>query len=74
MLQVVIARITLALALLLAQSILIKTAHAAEEPSWPTKQMALVVPYPPGAITDSVGRRLGNQMSLALGVPVVIEN
>ena len=74
MLQVVIARITLALALLLAQSILIKTAHAAEEPSWPTKQIALVVPYPPGAITDTVGRRLGNQMSLALGVPVVIEN
>ena len=74
MFQVVIARITLALALLLAQSILIKTAHAAEEPSWPTKQIALVVPYPPGAITDTVGRRLGNQMSLALGVPVVIEN
>ncbi len=74
MLQVVIARISLALALLLAQSILIKTAHAAEEPSWPTKQIALVVPYPPGAITDTVGRRLGNQMSLALGVPVVIEN
>ena len=74
MLQVVIARITLALALLLAQSILIKTAHAAEEPSWPTKHIALVVPYPPGAITDTVGRRLGNQMSLALGVPVVIEN
>ena len=58
MLQVVIARITLALALLLAQSILIKTAHAAEEPSWPTKHIALVVPYPPGAITDTVGRRL----------------
>ncbi len=74
MLQVVIARISLALALLLAQSILIKTAHAAEEPSWPTKHIALVVPYPPGAITDTVGRRLGNQMSLALGVPVVIEN
>jgi hypothetical protein len=74
MLQVVIARITLALVLLLAQSSLTQTAYAADEPAWPTKQIALVVPYPPGAITDTVGRRLGNQLGLALGVPVVIEN
>lgn len=74
MLQAFNARITLACVLLLAQSSLIQTAEAADEPAWPTKQITLVVPYPPGAITDTVGRRLGNQLGIALGVPVVIEN
>jgi tripartite-type tricarboxylate transporter receptor subunit TctC len=74
MLHALIVRSTLALVLLLTQASLIQTAQAADEPAWPTKQVALVVPYPPGAITDTVGRRLGNQLGLALGVPVVIEN
>ena len=74
MLHAFIVRSTLALVLLLTQASLIQTAQAADEAAWPTKQVALVVPYPPGAITDTVGRRLGNQLGLALGVPVVIEN
>jgi tripartite-type tricarboxylate transporter receptor subunit TctC len=69
-----IVRITLALVLLLTQGSLIQTALAADPAAWPTKQVALVVPYPPGAITDTVGRRLGNQLGIALGIPVVIEN
>ncbi len=69
-----IVRITLALVLLLTQGSLIQTALAADQAAWPTKQVALVVPYPPGAITDTVGRRLGNQLGIALGIPVVIEN
>jgi len=74
MLHAFIVRSTLALVLLLTQASLIQTAQAADEAAWPTKQVALVVPYPPGAITDTVGRRLGNQLGMALGVPVVIEN
>jgi tripartite-type tricarboxylate transporter receptor subunit TctC len=74
MLHALIVRSTLALVLLLTQATLIQAAQAADESAWPTKQVALVVPYPPGAITDTVGRRLGNQLGLALGVPVVIEN
>ena len=74
MLHALIVRSTFALVLLLTQASLIQTVQAADEPAWPTKQVALVVPYPPGAITDTVGRRLGNQLGLALGVPVVIEN
>jgi tripartite-type tricarboxylate transporter receptor subunit TctC len=74
MLHALIVRSTLALVLLLTQASLIQTAQAADALAWPTKQVALVVPYPPGAITDTVGRRLGNQLGLALGVTVVIEN
>ena len=74
MLHALIVRSTLALVLLLTQTSLLQTAQAAAEPAWPTKQIALVVPYPPGAITDTVGRRLGHQLSIALSLPVVIEN
>jgi hypothetical protein len=74
MLHAFIVRSTLALVLLFAQGSLIQTAQAVDEAPWPTKQIALIVPYPPGAITDTVGRRLGNQLGIALGVPVVIEN
>ena len=48
--------------------------HATDAQPWPTKQISLIVPYPPGAITDTVGRRLGSQLGIALGVPVLIEN
>ena len=74
MLHALIVRIKLALVLVFAQACLVQTSWAANEPAWPTKQVTLVVPYPPGAITDTVGRRLGNQLGIALGVPVVIEN
>ena len=74
MLHALIARLKLALFFVFIQTCLVQTSWAANEPAWPTKQVTLVVPYPPGAITDTVGRRLGNQLSAALNVPVVIEN
>ena len=74
MLHALIVRLKLALVLAFVQACLVPTSWAANEPAWPTKQVTLVVPYPPGAITDTVGRRLGNQLGAALGVPVVIEN
>ena len=74
MLHALIVRLKLALVLVFAQVCLVPTSWASNEPAWPTKQVTLVVPYPPGAITDTVGRRLGNQLSAALNVPVVIEN
>lgn len=39
-----------------------------------TRQVTLVVPYSAGGGTDTVARLIGNQMSRALGQPVVIEN
>ncbi len=74
MFHTLIMRFKLAVLAMFALNSLVQVSEAAEPPPWPTKQIALVVPYPPGAITDTVGRRLGNQLSAALGVTVVIEN
>ncbi|MBW8270035.1 Bug family tripartite tricarboxylate transporter substrate binding protein [Caldovatus aquaticus] len=47
---------------------------AAADPPWPARPITLVIAYPPGAITDTVGRKVGDRLSAALGMPVVIEN
>ncbi len=57
-----------------AAAMLAPRGAAAADPPWPNRPITLVVSYPPGAITDTVGRRVGERMSVALGVPVVIEN
>src|SRR5690606_34312041 len=36
--------------------------------------ITMYIAYPPGAITDTVGRRVGDRLSAALGVSVVIDN
>jgi tripartite-type tricarboxylate transporter receptor subunit TctC len=47
---------------------------AAADPPWPTRPITMVIAYPPGAITDTVGRKVGDRLGTALGVPVVIDN
>jgi tripartite-type tricarboxylate transporter receptor subunit TctC len=42
--------------------------------TYPAKPMKLIVPYPPGAGTDFVGRLIGIQISTAMGQPVIVEN
>ncbi|RAI57238.1 Bug family tripartite tricarboxylate transporter substrate binding protein [Roseicella frigidaeris] len=43
-------------------------------PPWPARPVSLVVAYPPGAITDTVGRRVAEQLGTALGAAIVVEN
>lgn len=43
-------------------------------PAFPSRPMKLVVPYPPGGVTDLLGRILAQHFSDALGQPVVIDN
>ena len=60
----------LAVAGLLATS----TAPATAQQGWPAKPITYVVPYPPGGTTDILGRALGQRLSTALGVAVVVDN
>jgi len=42
--------------------------------AYPDKPIKLIVPYPPGASTDAVGRIVGQKVAAALGQPVVVDN
>lgn len=42
--------------------------------AWPEKPIKLVVPYPPGGLTDAVARQVGAALTERLKQPVVIEN
>ena len=44
------------------------------EPAWPSQPIKLVVPYPPGALTDVLGRLVGERISAAFGQPVIVDN
>ncbi|HET7910761.1 MAG TPA: tripartite tricarboxylate transporter substrate-binding protein [Pseudolabrys sp.] len=50
-------------------------AHAQTQPqTYPSRQITLVVPFPPGGSTDVAARILAEHMRSRLGQPVVIEN
>jgi len=46
----------------------------AADPPWPAHPISMIVAYPPGAITDTVGRRIAERLGAALGTTVVVEN
>jgi tripartite-type tricarboxylate transporter receptor subunit TctC len=45
---------------------------AAQE--FPSRPLRIVVPYPPGALTDTLARVIGERLSTALKQPVLVEN
>jgi tripartite-type tricarboxylate transporter receptor subunit TctC len=49
-------------------------AHAAADPSWPTRPIHFVVPYPPGGPLDTVARLTAQKVSADLGQPIVVDN
>lgn len=52
-------------------------AHASGETAperWPSKPVHIVVPYPPGAATDMLTRRLAQQLTVNLGQQFIVEN
>jgi tripartite-type tricarboxylate transporter receptor subunit TctC len=51
---------------------LVSTALSAQE--FPTRPITIIVPQPPGGGTDIISRIVGQQLSVQLGQPVVIEN
>lgn len=47
------------------------SAHAQ---AWPSQTIRLVVPFPPGGVSDNVARLVGKELQVRLGQPVIIDN
>lgn len=64
------------LALVVAMPSVAATAAASQPPTepYPSRLLRLVVPYPPGAHGDNLGRAIAGGLAKFLGQPVVVEN
>ncbi|TMJ23593.1 MAG: ABC transporter substrate-binding protein, partial [Alphaproteobacteria bacterium] len=55
-------------------ALLLVVSSAVAESDYPVKPVRLIVPFPPGGVSDVVGRLLAEKWSAAWGQPVVIDN
>ena len=46
----------------------------AQDASYPTRAIKILVPYPPGGFNDTLARTIGAKLQAAWGQPVVVEN
>ena len=58
----------------LAVVLLFVASLAAAQGTYPARPIKLVVPYPPGALTDLLARAIGERLSAALKEPVIVDN
>jgi tripartite-type tricarboxylate transporter receptor subunit TctC len=42
--------------------------------TWPAKPLRYIVPFPPGAFNDTLGRTISAELSRTLGQPMVVDN
>jgi tripartite-type tricarboxylate transporter receptor subunit TctC len=55
-------------------STLATPAVLAQAAKWPARQIRIVVPFPPGGLTDAYARLYGDQLTQQLGASVLVEN
>jgi tripartite-type tricarboxylate transporter receptor subunit TctC len=58
----------------LAVLLLLGGTATAAQPTYPSRPIRLVVPYPPGALTDLLARTIGQRLAVALEQPIIVEN
>src|SRR5438046_3139238 len=65
---------TRAAVMLALSTLLVGLAAAAGAQTWPSRPIRLIVPYPPGGVTDVVARLVAPPLSEALGKSLLVEN
>ena len=59
---------------LLGLAALLAPAAVRAQAAWPSQPIKIVVPYPPGGLTDVLGRLVGERLNAAFGQPVIVDN
>jgi tripartite-type tricarboxylate transporter receptor subunit TctC len=60
-------------ALLLGITLAVSSSLAGAQ-AWPAKPIKYIVPFAPGGTTDILARTISDKLTIALGVPVIVEN
>lgn len=50
------------------------SAGSAQAQTWPTRPVTMIVPFPPGNVTDAMARLIGERLGTGLGQALIIEN
>jgi tripartite-type tricarboxylate transporter receptor subunit TctC len=57
-----------------AASALLAVSQVAWAQTYPSRPVTMIVPYPPGGPSDTLGRIFAERMRVSLGQPVIVEN
>src|SRR5213075_1932750 len=57
-----------------ALAMFVSTTDALAQGGYPNRPIKLIVPYPPGALTDLLARAIGERLSASLKQPVIVDN